>query len=43
MVTWPIRALSRNDISIGSTVFVGLTSVSDRPTQRQTTQLGLWQ
>ena len=36
----PIRAHNPNVISIGSAVFAGLTSVTDRPTDRQTTLLG---
>ena len=41
--TWfpgPTRVLNPNGISIGSAVFAGLTSVTDRPTDRQTTLLG---
>jgi len=37
--TWfpgPTRVLNPNGISIGSAVFAGLTSVTDRPTNRQT-------
>jgi len=41
MVSWPTRAHSPNDISIGSAVFAGLTTVTDRQTDRQTTLLGL--
>ena len=40
--TWslgPTQVLNTNGISIGSAVFAGLTSVTDRPTDRQTTQL----
>jgi len=33
---WPIRAHNPNGISIGSTVFAGLTSVTDRPTDHST-------
>jgi len=32
----PTQVLNPNSISIGSAVFVGLTSVTDRPTDRQT-------
>ena len=41
--TWflgPTQALNPNGSSIGSTVFAGLTSVTDRQTDRQTTLLG---
>ena len=42
--TWfpgPTQVLNPNGISIGSAVFAGLTSVTDRPvTDRQTTLLG---
>jgi len=41
--TWfsgPIGVLNPNGISIGEAVFVGLTSVTDRQTDRQTTLLG---
>ena len=37
--TWSLGAtevINPNGISIGSTVFAGLTSVTDRPTDRQT-------
>ena len=34
----PTRVLNTNGISIRSSVFVGLTSVTDRPTDRQTDQ-----
>jgi len=34
--TWPTRVLNPNGISISSAVFAGLTSVTDRPTDRQT-------
>jgi len=37
--TWflgPIRVHIQNSISIGSVIFAGLTSVTDRPTKRQT-------
>jgi len=42
--TWflgPTRVLDPNGISISSAVFAGLTAVTDRPTDRQTTLLGL--
>jgi len=42
--TWfsgPTRVLNPNGISIGSAVLAGLTSVTDRQTDRQTTLLGL--
>jgi len=41
--TWfpgPTRVLNANGISIGSAVFAGLTRVTDRQTDRQTTLLG---
>ena len=41
--TWflvPTRAHNPNGISIGSAIFAGLTSVTDRQTDRQTTLLG---
>jgi len=41
--TWfpgPTQVLNPNGISIGSAVLAGLTSVTDRPTDRQTTLLG---
>jgi len=41
--TWfpgPTRVLNPNGISIGSAVVAGLTSVTDRQTDRQTTILG---
>jgi len=41
--TWflePIRSHNPNEISIGSAAFAGLTSVTDRPTDGQTTLLG---
>ena len=41
--TWfpePTQILSPNGISTGAAVFAGLTSVTDRPTDRQTTLLG---
>ena len=41
--TWflgPTRVPNPNGISIGAAVFAGLTSVTDRPTDRQTTLLG---
>jgi len=34
------QVLNLNGISIGAAVFAGLTSVTDRPTDRQTTLLG---
>ena len=34
------RVLNPNDISIGSAAFAGLTSVTDRQTDRQTTVVG---
>ena len=37
----PTRVLNPNGISIGSSVFAGLTPVTDRQTHRQTTLLGL--
>jgi len=36
----PSRVLNPDCISIGSAIFAGLTSVTDRPTDRQTTLLG---
>jgi len=42
--TWSlgsIQVLNPNGISIGSAVFAGLTSVTERQTDRQTTLLGL--
>jgi len=42
--TWslgPTQVLNPNGTSIGSAVFAGLTSVTDRQTDRQTTLLGL--
>jgi len=36
----PTRVLNPNGISIGAAVFAGLTSVTDRQTDRQTTLLG---
>jgi len=42
--TWsfgPTYVLNPNDISIGSAVFAGLTGVTDRQADRQTTLLGL--
>jgi len=41
--TWflgPTRVLNPNGISIGAALFAGFTSVTDRQTDRQTTQLG---
>jgi len=41
--TWflgPTQVLNPNAISIGAAVFAGLTSVTDRQTDRQTTLLG---
>jgi len=41
--TWflgPTQVLNPNGISIGAAVRAGLTSVTDRPTDRQTTLLG---
>jgi len=38
---WPTQVHNPNGISIGSFVFAGLTSVTDRPTDRQTTLLHL--
>jgi len=41
--TWflgPTRLFNANGISIGAAVFAGLTSVTDRQTDRQTTLLG---
>jgi len=35
------RVLNPNEISIGAAIFAGLTSVTDRPTDRQTTLVGL--
>jgi len=35
-IPWPIPAHNPNGMSIGSAVFAGLTSVTDRPTDRQT-------
>jgi len=37
---WPTRVLNQNGISIGAVVFAGLTSVTDRQTDRQTTLVG---
>jgi len=37
----PIRIHNPNDITIGSAVFAGITIVTNRPTDRQTTLLGL--
>jgi len=42
--TWflrPTRVLNPNGISTGPAVFAGLTNVTDRQTDRQTTLLGL--
>jgi len=36
MVPWPTRVLCPSGISIGAAVFAGLTSVTDRQTDRQT-------
>jgi len=36
----PTQVLNPNGSSIGAAVFEGLTSVTDRPTDRQTTLLG---
>jgi len=36
----PTRVLNPNGLSIGSAVFAGLTSLTDRQTNRQTTLLG---
>jgi len=38
---WPTRVDTPNDISIGSAVFVGFMIVTDRPTDRQTTETRL--
>jgi len=40
MVPWVHPSHNPIGISIGSAVFAGLTSVTDRPTDRQTTLLG---
>jgi len=37
---WPIRVLNPNSISIGSTGFAALTSVTDRPTDRPRYSVG---
>jgi len=37
---WPILVQIPNGISIGSDVFAGFTTVTDRQTDRQTTLLG---
>ena len=37
---WPTRVLDPNSISIGAVVIAGLTGVTDRQTDRQTTLLG---
>ena len=42
--TWslgPSQVLNPDGITIGSAIFAGLTSVTDRQTDRQTTLLGL--
>ena len=44
LILWSLgltQVLNPNGISIGSPVFSGLTSVTDRQTDRQTTLLGL--
>jgi len=40
MIPWAIRAHNPNGISNDAAVFAGLTSVTDRQTDRQTTLLG---
>jgi len=39
MVLWAIQVLNPNGISIGSAVYARLTTVTDRPTDRQTYKL----
>jgi len=36
MIHWPIQIHNPNSISISSATFAGLTSVTDRPTNRPT-------
>jgi len=40
MVPWRTRALNPNGISIGSAVFVGFNTVTDRPTDRPRYSVG---
>jgi len=40
MIPWAIRAHNPNGISIGAAVFAGLTSVTDRQTDRPRYSVG---
>ena len=39
-ISYRIRVLNPNGIWLGAAIFAGLTNVTDRPTDRQTTLLG---